>query len=464
MDKYIESLNERYVVEAKNKFAGRLKIIERAQGREKFGDISQSKLAILLENTDRKFSSTTRILESNYTSDFINGLKTQYFDIVSAVFPGLLAEDLFSVQPIQQRQGMIFYLRYVYGSDKGHIKKGDTVFSQRTMAGYENSDYSQEAINGEPLFTFVGAETNLEAFAQYTPITPGSFKVEIGSKVFEDNGEGLILDGSTEKGTINYESGEVSFEIAAATAGAIAVADYAYSMEMSGGNIPQVDIRIEEQLVYAQPRKLIGRYSLDAGFDLQQAQGIDIQKQLLEAAANQLRHEIDGELIMDAFNKAQGTVVWNAGYDATKAAINKADYYTDFIDVILEARQMIFDKTKRVSGNWVVCGTEAARALRFVGAPRFEAVKSTNAGPRYAGMLEGDIAVYENPFFNPTDFLVGYKGDNLLDAGLVYAPYLPFFATNPTMLEDFIGRQGFASTYGKKMINADLYVKGSIVK
>lgn len=44
----------------------------------------------------------------------------------------------------------------------------------------------------------------------------------------------------------------------------------------------------------------------------------------------------------------------------------------------------------------------------------------------------------------------------------VYAPYLPVFATQLIMLDDFIGRRGFATSYGKKMLNNLFYVAGTM--
>ena len=85
-------------------------------------------------------------------------------------------------------------------------------------------------------------------------------------------------------------------------------------------------------------------------------------------------------------------------------------------------------------------------------------------GPHFAGTLDGKWKIYVDPFMGENEFLLGYKGANLIDAGMVYAPYLPFFATETVMLEDFGGRRGFASSYGKKMVNSGLYTKGLITE
>jgi hypothetical protein len=72
--------------------------------------------------------------------------------------------------------------------------------------------------------------------------------------------------------------------------------------------------------------------------------------------------------------------------------------------------------------------------------------------------------VYRNPYYGENDYLLGYKGNLFLDAGYVWAPYLPFATTQTIMMEDFVGRKGFAQSAGQRMLNSKLYVKGSITQ
>ena len=176
-----------------------------------------------------------------------------------------------------------------------------------------------------------------------------------------------------------------------------------------------------------------------------------------------LKHEIDGDLLRDVYMQAGNTVTWNNGYNNANAGISKREYYEDFIDCLIKASSTIRQKTNRVEANWITVGKTEADILTFIGAPRFVSAGNTNAvGPHFAGTLDGKWKIYVEPFFGEDEFLLGYKGSTLLDAGLVYAPYLPFFATETVMLDDFVGRRGFASSYGKKMVNNNLYVKGLI--
>lgn len=52
----------------------------------------------------------------------------------------------------------------------------------------------------------------------------------------------------------------------------------------------------------------------------------------------------------------------------------------------------------------------------------------------------------------------------MFDTGYVYSPYMPIMATNLLVDADFEARRGFATSYGKKMINRNMYTAGKLVR
>ena len=461
MSVIMEGLNEAYIEKIKNKYGSRFDTVSKFY--PSFTDEQAMKLGILLENTNEAFARCGMNEATQVNPNIIQGLKNQYFDIISASFPGLIAEELFSVQPLRQKAGQIFWLKYIYGSNKGRIKKGDTIFGPKgEIVGYENRHYTSEIVEDEILFEADGTETLHEGNLSYVPLLPGCVKFKTNEGEITDDANGNLVMNGAVVGTIDYSSGRYSFT---ATLSAQDVyADYEFDMTYAPSSIPEIELKITDTLIQARPRKLRGSYSLDAAYDLKMAQGIDIQESLLEAASMTLRHETDGELLMDAIRQAGSAVTFNASYNNVGAEIGVREFYLSFLDCIVKASSIIRKKTKRVEANWLVVGKQAADMLRVIGAPQFVAVNASNqAGPCYIGTLQNQWKVYINPFFADDEFLLGYKGNSLVDAGLVYAPYMPFFATNPIMLDDFLGRQGFATTYGKKLVNADMYVRGKII-
>ena len=76
------------------------------------------------------------------------------------------------------------------------------------------------------------------------------------------------------------------------------------------------------------------------------------------------------------------------------------------------------------------------------------------------GTLMNKWVVYEDPFFTSDQMLVGLKGASFLDAGYVWAPYIPLQVT-PTFLDpaDFSFRKGLRTRYGKKVLRQEYYAK-----
>ena len=74
------------------------------------------------------------------------------------------------------------------------------------------------------------------------------------------------------------------------------------------------------------------------------------------------------------------------------------------------------------------------------------------------GTLMNKWIVYEDPFFARDQMLIGLKGSSFLDAGYVWAPYIPLQVT-PTFLDpnDFSFRKGMRTRYAKKLLRAEFY-------
>ena len=223
-------------------------------------------------------------------------------------------------------------------------------------------------------------------------------------------------------------------------------------------------MKVEETTLKARPRKLRALYSFDAGYDLKVSQGVDIDAALLEASVAEIRTEMDAEFLGDLYKQAGATTQFNEFYDPATFAYSKHDYSIQFLDSITSACNQMFQDTRRIMPNILVVGKKAGDLLDFIGAPRYQAVAVSNPnGPHFAGTLDGRIKVYKNPYFKADEYLLAYKGSTILDAGYVYSPYLPIYSSQLLMLDDFVARRGFATSYGKKMVNNKCYIAGKIV-
>jgi hypothetical protein len=83
-----------------------------------------------------------------------------------------------------------------------------------------------------------------------------------------------------------------------------------------------------------------------------------------------------------------------------------------------------------------------------LGALGAQAMDSDVTGSLRAGTLNGNMAVYIDPYAAVDYFTVGYKGANPYDAGMFYCPYVPLSMMKTIGENDFQPRIGFKTRYG----------------
>jgi len=246
--------------------------------------------------------------------------------------------------------------------------------------------------------------------------------------------------------------------------GAEITATYNFSYEANPDNISQVDIDFAQTSVTAEQFKLRARYSLDAAFDMQQVQGVNADDLLVSALASLIRADIDRIIMEDvrsqaAANASMGTLTFDCTipqYIPLKAA-----WDAFYGKVLVNGSNKIFQRTKMVGGNFIIAGTNACTVMESIDG--YTGVQPTGAfsGPHVAGTLRG-WKVIKNPHFGANNFVIGHKGGEYLNCGYVFAPYRALYLSPPVVLDDDRVRRGLAMSAGRKMVNVDMFVAGSI--
>ena len=147
----------------------------------------------------------------------------------------------------------------------------------------------------------------------------------------------------------------------------------------------------------------------------------------------------------------------NAG--ATLYPRHMGEVYANLLAVINIASQDIFTTTMRGPGSWLLTSPLVASLLES--AAKLEGGVMPQDGPtnigqnqiQFKGKFMGRYDLYIDPMFPSDEIIVGYKGANAMDAGMVYAPYIPLQQL-PTVVdpETFQPRKGLLTRYGKVMI------------
>ena len=123
----------------------------------------------------------------------------------------------------------------------------------------------------------------------------------------------------------------------------------------------------------------------------------------------------------------------------------------------------IHQRTLRGGANFVVVSPTVATILESI--PGFAAnsdgdvSKASYAfGVQKAGQMNSRYTVYKNPYMKENTILMGFRGSQFLEAGAVFAPYIPLIMTPLVYDPDtFTPRKGLLTRYAKKMLRPEFY-------
>lgn len=410
-------------------------------------DEKRARTALLLEN----YKQYRQELDETSTTLSVGNFDKFAFPLVTIVSENLVAQDLVSVQPLDGPSGLIFYMNYTTGQQKGNTTRGAKIWDARTGHADRNTD-SDSLIENE----FVGtvASNALEANLSYAPIIPGTISLtDAADAVFTDDGNGNIkTSAGVSVGTINYNNGALA--ITATVGNGELQAAYQYNAELNGDS-QQVDFELVSAPIYTKTRKLRGRWSMEAAKALEALHKVNAESSLSNAIANNLNWELDREIIKDVRGCASaGTVAWSA---TVPTNISYTEHKLSFVDAVVNASNFIQRATNRVKANWMLLGMEPSSVVETL--PMFDGVSDEKAeveGVSELGKL-GRVKCYTDPHYNTHEALVGFKGKDFVRTGYVFAPWVLLMSTPTIMLDDFISRKGFASIYGKKIVNSKMY-------
>ncbi len=411
-------------------------------------------------------------------------------DMVSAIYASQIIDDIVSVQSIDSPLGVIRFLQYVYGQDRGFAKRNEVAIDQwGAMRGADNGKFvARERIDGEILgnATAAGADTGnvkVEGFVQHLPLKVDcdspivlhdetanrTFYVrsrKCGWKVSEvdmDGHESDLDEDDAKVKLLSPESGELSIEISnkLMSDGAQVIVSYFQDLSEVPTDSMNLELRLRTEVIKAVPHKIRANFSFDASYALSKAHGINVEDSLVNACTAEIRQERDNEVIGILMRQAGNRREWDR---TVTSYISQHDHDMSFLNEIFACASLINFETKRGFGNWVVVGRQGLNIIKSAGSDHFKAAGATlpNNGAFVVGELEGQIKVIYSPYIPQDAYLVGYKGGDM-DAGFVVADFLPITKTDLVMLDDFVGRQGLVSYYGTKMLNPKMYVVGKIV-
>ena len=354
--------------------------------------------------------------------------------MIRRTFPELITNEIVGVQPMAGPVGLAFALRYKY--------------SGQTLAG-----------NGA------------DGIA-----TPGSDPTnEVADAAGKELGYQYLNTAYTGQ-SANYLSGDVANapEFGAFSEADRGVARLLKNFELTGA-IPTMEVSFEKTAVEAGTRRLGARWSVELEQDLKNMNGIDIDTELTNAMSYEIQAEIDREMLVRmiqvSLNAGQG-----AGYSiwAPQSADGRwlVERNRDFYQRLIIEANRIAVRNRRGAANFVVATPRVCAILEML--PEFQwvpvqgNVNTQPVGVAKIGNLGGRFNVYRdtrtegnnvNDAARPEYALLGYKGPEFYDTGIIYCPYIPVMVQRTIGPNDFAPRVGLLTRYGvvDNIFGANLY-------
>lgn len=448
----------------------------------------------LLENiTDKYTRSCTAVLlenqrlinETSTDSGDVAQFKRISIPLVRRIYPQLIANKVVSVQPLLGPTGLVYYLRFRYGSNKGSVrgatKSGfptdDANSLQQLASGDANLSvyYSHQYVENETSPTDAGGTTTTVSL-EHTPVLAGTVTgtvydgdVAVQTFVVSESGTFTFHDirspsPKVTSATLNLTTGEMVLNWNGNPGDNHATVSYEYNMECNQ-DLPEINLVVESEEIAAKTRKLKAVWSYEAQQDLRSQHNLDAEAELTAVLAQEINLEIDREVLSDLRNNAGTVASWD--FNTALGDTIKEKYESLYVKVV-EVSNVVHRKTLRGGCNWLVTSPEVASIFETATAgfaPAPSEGFTSSLGIQYVGTVNNRWRLYKDPLFPTGQILMGYKGDSYMDSGYFYCPYVPLTQT-PVVLdpESFCPRKGILTRYGKKLLRegAKFYARLSI--
>lgn len=261
--------------------------------------------------------------------------------------------------------------------------------------------------------------------------------------------------------------------------------------------ISEITMKLGTLNVNVQKRAYRMKWTDELETDVRAQLAIDVAETLSNVMSDQMTLDVDRELLADMLDKAAAAnffwskqvgkyINYRTGrpvtYDisddeaipsAASAVARRDEWYSGLVEVMVHASNEIHTRTLRGQANFAVVSPDVAAILEstrmFRSTYSLDSngqidINSYSVGAEQVGTIEGRFKVYRCPDFPRNKILLGYKGNDDLDTGYIYAPYVPLIIT-PVLhnTEDFQPRQAMFTRYAKRMIRADYFATVTVL-
>ena len=374
--------------------------------------LENQEVALREERVQQSFGSLTEAAPANSTGTNIANFDPVLISLVRRAMPNLIAYDIAGVQPMSGPTGLIFAMKSKFSTQGG------------TEALFDEADTD-----------FSGTGTHEADPSGLVGVTDS------------DGNDGIFDEADTVSGfgvggdTLNFAE-----KLGSGDSGDPSFGEMAFS--------------IEKSTVTAKARALKAEYTMELAQDLKAVHGLDAEGELANILSAEILAEINREVVRTILTKAkigarQSNVALKGVFDVKTDSDGRwmVEKFKGLIMQLEREANIIAKETRRGKGNYVIVSSDVASALAASGMMDYTPAMSTNlnvddTGNTFAGVLNGRMKVYVDPYATGDYACVGYRGPNPYDAGLFYCPYVPLTMVKAIGENDFQPRIGFKTRYG----------------
>ena len=372
--------------------------------------------AVILENQEKALQEDRAALAEaaplNSTGAAINNWDPILISLVRRAMPNLVAYDICGVQPMTGPTGLIFAMkaRYQDYPSGSRLAQSEALFNEPRTAHSAAAD---------PLTADVDSDPITDPFDTSSPSYESTTSTGMSTDAAESLGDG------------------------------------------ASNHFASMSFTIERSTVTAVSRALKAEYSLELSQDLKAIHGLDAESELANILSSEILAEINREVVREVNIQAQvgaadtaSAGTFNLDVDANgRWSVEK---FKGLLFQIEREANQIAKNTRRGKGNFILCSSDVASALSMAGVLDYAPSLSTDinvddTGNTFAGVLNGRVKVYVDPYAVENYMTVGYRGSNPYDAGLFYCPYVPLQMVRAVGENTFQPKIGFKTRYGMQV-------------
>ena len=382
------------------------------------------------------------------------------------IFPTLMAHELVGVQAMTGPTGLVMALRAVAGNPErvglpknyefGYGERG-RMNQSRFTGDYAKAVTSDEGALQNKLFSNqVSLDDDIGAFLNGPSPKYGSYS---GRGVPTGAGEGYATGGGYAQGWADNGYADGTSPYAEATQ-----KPHHYNEKdpydptfghWRNNTYPQATLSFVKRFVVAETRKLGSEWTPEDAEDLEAMQGIDLETELTNVISYQLGAEIDQQI-----KESMLFAAWKESkvIDVSKLdGLDQMGRIAAMLTFVTREANEIAIRTRRGAGNFVLASTTVCSCLQQLGTSKLvsdgKTMPSVPASAIGAMTKEGLINDGRQLLVRDTNTfgsyaLVGYKGTQTGDSGIIYCPYIPVTLYKAIKPENGLSVIGARTRYG----------------